>query len=146
MQTVLFILLTLLSLIVCVLNLHCLKRPVEEIREGQGDDSVEEKKLVISVVSLLGLCRITSFVAETVEQSSKILGYYIIISLIMSVMIISNLKLRDRNKTVANLIPIISLLVVFYFAKGLFETMFTVWKSVTDIPFPYINFISWWWR
>ncbi|PGF05180.1 hypothetical protein [Bacillus toyonensis] len=147
MQTVLFITLTVISILVTVLNMYSTRTVLTKASKEEGIDAEKEKgSAVVLVTLLLIMCVGTSFIAGSVETSIKLLTYYILISLIMSAVPVVFIKLRKKHETLSSLVPVFSILVLFYPVSELLDIMFTVWKEVTDIPYPYINFISWWWR
>lgn len=86
------------------------------------------------------------FVAGSMEISLKLIGYYIGITIIMCLVPVVFLKLRKKHELLSNLVPVFAIFVLFYPMSELINMMFTVWKEITDIPYPYINFISWWWE
>ncbi|MEC2463766.1 hypothetical protein P9X10_02465 [Bacillus cereus] len=147
MQTILYITLTIISLIVSLLTIYCTGRVLDKFGKEEGIDIKKDKdKTAIMVVILLCICMGTSFVAMDVEKSNKLLGYYILMTIVMNINLMLVFKIRHTNKTVSNLIPFVTVLILFYPVKELMNEIFIVWDSLLDMPFPYINFISWWWR
>jgi hypothetical protein len=146
-QTVWFIVLTIIALLVSVLNVYSTRTVLSKASKEEGVDAEKEKGSAVVLVTLLFImCTGTSFVAGSMEISLKLIGYYIGITIIMCLVPVVFLKLRKKHELLSNLVPVFAIFVLFYPMSELINMMFTVWKEITDIPYPYINFISWWWE